>query len=64
MAAAATGNFIMDAEFDLALTAGREEADEFLFRLRMRSSLHGQEIHHTIGAGVWLGAKLLILNKH
>ena len=49
IAAAATGDFVVDAEFDLALTAGREEADEFLFRLDRGNSLHGQEIHPEIG---------------
>jgi hypothetical protein len=53
IAAIVAGDFVMDAEFDLALTAGREEADDFLFRFRLGSALHGQR--DTPGNGGWRG---------
>lgn len=54
----------MDAKFDLALTAGREKPDEFLLRLGMRGCLHGQQIHHEIGAGLPRTANLTISQAH
>ena len=45
VATVSTANLVVDAELGCVPSAGREEPDQFLFRLARNGALHAQGIH-------------------